>query len=336
MISRLFRIRSHSTDPYRNLALEEVLLRSVRKGQCILYLWQNADTVVLGRNQNAWAECDPAALKRSGGRLSRRLSGGGAVYHDTGNLNFTFLCRAEDSDRDRETQVILEAVRRLGVSADRTGRNDLVHDGRKFSGHAYYRSGDAVYHHGTIMLRVDMGRLSDVLRVSPVKLEKRGVASVRSRVMNLCEVAPDLTPDAMADALEETFPEVYGLPCEELPEDFADPEALDRAEKRYASREWIWGTKGPLPLHAEERFPEGVFRLDYETFVRQDGTAVFGQTVLSSDTLENDLDLTLADRLSGCVPDAGCVRRQLGTDAETDVGRILIRLTERIGGYQHV
>ena len=237
-MERLSIITTGNTVPYQNIALEKFLLDRVQPGQCFLYLWQNAHTVVIGRNQSALGEVRVAQLEVSGGHLARRLSGGGAVYHDLGNLNFTFVCRREDYDVARQTEVILRAVRALGVPARRTGRNDLVAgpaagaegadgagcaSGGKFSGHAYYRTGGACYHHGTLMVDVDLNALGRYLRPAPDKLAAKGVQSVRSRVVNLAQLVPGLTVGSLAEALCDAFEAEYGREAERLRFEAAEP-----------------------------------------------------------------------------------------------------------------
>ena len=166
MISTLKQITTDCTDPYRNLAAEKLLTRDVREGECILFLWQNRRTVVIGRNQNAWEECRVRQLEEDGGHLARRLSGGGAVYHDLGNLNFTFAVRKNDYDPEKQSDVIRRAAEKLGIAAERTGRNDLEAGGRKFSGSAYYETRGRCFHHGTVMMDVDTDALAAYLTVS--------------------------------------------------------------------------------------------------------------------------------------------------------------------------
>ena len=209
MIQRLLVCRSRGFDPYENLALEEALLHRVGEGELILYLWQNERTVVIGRNQNPWKECRTALLSEEGGHLARRLSGGGAVFHDLGNLNFTFLMPAQDYDLPRQLTVIQRACRSLGIPAERSGRNDLLADGRKFSGNAFYKHNGKAYHHGTLMVDVDLDRVQRYLSPSKAKLAAKGVESVRSRVVNLREFVPTLTVEQLADALIAALAEVY-------------------------------------------------------------------------------------------------------------------------------
>lgn len=188
----------------------------------ILYLWQNQNTVVIGRNQNAWKECRVQLLEQEGGRLARRLSGGGAVFHDLGNLNFTFLVPTDCYDLEKQLSVIQLACRSFGIEAVRSGRNDILAEGRKFSGNAFYQSGGRSYHHGTLLVDVDMTRMSRYLNPSKAKLEAKGVDSVRSRVVNLKELAPEITIDQLKVQLAAAFQEVYHLPCKHIA-----PEELD-------------------------------------------------------------------------------------------------------------
>ena len=239
MITSIALYEGLSVDPHYNLAVEQHLLETVREGQCILYLWQNRNTVVIGRNQNPWKECRTTLLNEEGGHLARRLSGGGAVFHDLGNLNFTFLVPQEDYDLDRQLTVIQKAVRSLGIPAEKSGRNDILSEGRKFSGNAFYKHNGKAYHHGTLLLDVDMDRLSRYLNPSKAKLRSKGVDSVRSRVVNLKEIRPDLTLEMLKEALYRSFGEVYGLQPERLTEQALDMEKIREITLR--NRSWEIG-----------------------------------------------------------------------------------------------
>ena len=135
---------------------------------------------------------------------------------ESGNLNFTMIMNTEDFDADRQTGVILKAVQLQGLKAEKNGRNDLTVEGKKFSGHAYYHHAGRSYHHGTLMMKVDMGQLPKYLNVSPLKLKAKGVQSVQSRVCNLCDFNPRISVADMKDSLREAFCQVYGLPVREL------------------------------------------------------------------------------------------------------------------------
>lgn len=261
MIDKLSCVFAPGTDPFGNLALEEYLLNNVMSGECILYLWQNEKTVVVGRNQNCWKECRVTQLEQDGGHLARRLSGGGAVYHGLGNLNFTFLVPREDYDVGKQTEVILEAVRSFGIDAERTGRNDLTIDGRKFSGHAYYRTDRACYHHGTLLIQDESAEMEKYLSVSREKLQAKSVDSVRARVCCLSDCCGELTVSAMQRALLVAFSQVYKLPFSPLEDSRIDHAALAALKEKYASADWRFGRKLPFEYEIGRRFSWGELQL---------------------------------------------------------------------------
>lgn len=296
-------IRTDCTDPYVNLAAEEHLTMTAEEGVMTLFLWQNAHTVVIGKNQNPWRECDVEAIKRDGIYLARRMSGGGAVYHDMGNLNFTFIAKDGLFDVERQTDVILLACRLLGINASKTGRNDLTVDGKKFSGHAYYSSHGYNYHHGTIMMDVAGDDLSKYLNVSKAKLESKGVESVRSRVTNLrgqveeplksADIKTLIT--AMQDAMVRAASREYGSEAvtEALP---AIPqELLDK----YASEEWRLGTRIPFTKTIEHRFEWG----GVEVQLGMKGEYI-RECRIYSDSLETEVFDVLEELVSDCRYDA--------------------------------
>lgn len=263
-IERLYLIDSKSFIPYHNQALEEFLLNNVDQESLILYLWQNRNTIVIGKNQNPFNECDVRKLEDDGGYLARRLSGGGAVYHDLGNLNFTFLSHKNNYDIEKQTKVILDAIIRMGLSAEKNGRNDLLIDGKKFSGHAYYSRGDRCYHHGTIMYDVDENALSGYLRVSKLKLKDKAVSSVRSRVINLKKLKKDLTIDEIKTDLISSLMDNYGSDIQTLQEESLDPEEIGKLEKRYSSEQWRYGKQKNYQYSIEKKFDFGIVRVEYD------------------------------------------------------------------------
>ena len=297
MISRLNVYQEKGFHPYYNLAVEKYLTFHVQEGQCILYLWQNRQTVVIGKNQNAWKECKVNKLEEDGGYLARRLSGGGAVYHDLGNLNFTFCVRKPDYDVSRQLKVILCAVTSLGVPAQKTGRNDLTVEGRKFSGNAFYESGGFCYHHGTLMMDVNKEELSKYLQVDPEKLKGKGVDSVRSRVVNLKEYCPDITADLLARSLTTAFSEVYGLQAEELDGSFFPDEALEEIQKDtkfFSSPEWLYGRNLPFTHRLSERFEWGGVEI-----LLQVNRGVIENCVCHTDAMDPDFAVRLSGYFQG-------------------------------------
>lgn len=296
MISRTFYYVQQGTDPYKNLALEQHLLETVPEGGCILYLWQNRHTVVIGKNQNAWKECKVKQLTDDGGTLARRLSGGGAVYHDLGNLNFTFLIHKADYNISRQLDVIVKALELLGIHAEKSGRNDLLASGRKFSGNAFYEAGDRCYHHGTLMVNVDRENLGKYLQVSAAKLKSKGVASVQARVINLTELKADLTLDMLKKALIDAMELVYGHKAEPWPGEAMDAEKVEIYRDFYASDEFRLNRKIPFTWELEHRFHWGEIQLQCEA-----NEGKIRQIEIYSDAMDAGLVEEIKTALTGSV-----------------------------------
>jgi lipoate-protein ligase A len=296
MVNKIYHFIGESTNPYHNLAIEQYLMETVGEDSCILYLWQNSHTVVIGRNQNAWGECRTTELNRDGGHLARRLSGGGAVYHDMGNLNFTFLVSKKNYDLPRQLQVIVTACRNLGLNAQITGRNDVAIDGRKFSGNAFFDSKGQAYHHGTLLVDVDMSKLGQYLMPSKAKLQSKGVDSVRSRVVNLRELCPELTIQRMKEEMLKAFQTVYGMPSEEMTAAQFDRDYVNQLRERNASWDWNYGKSLPASFVCEERYPWGGIQLQLQV---EKGRVV--AAAVYSDAMEWDIAHILRQSLQNCL-----------------------------------
>lgn len=295
MIQKLYVYESHNTDPYQNIALEKFLLETLAPGDCVLYLWQNKNTVVIGRNQNAWAECRTTLLEEEGGKMARRLSGGGAVFHDLGNLNFTFLVNDEDYDVDKQLSVIQVALAGLGLKAEKSGRNDLLVDGRKFSGNAFFHRNGHAYHHGTLLVNVDMDKLSRYLTPPKAKLEAKGVASVRSRVANLTEFVPELSCDSLRKYMAEAFSTVYALPYSVKELDADAKKAIEEDTKMLSSWQWLFGSRLPFSFSCEAKFDWGWIQIQLQ---------VESGVVVSAQVYSDSMDWTVSDSVSASL--MGC------------------------------
>lgn len=233
---------SDQTNPYLNIAVENYLVAQPSPDTVTMYLWKNRRTVVIGQNQNPFSECNVEALEADGGFLMRRRTGGGAVYHDDGNLNFSFVASHDLYDQTRQFSVIQRAVLDFGIVAELSGRNDILTEGRKFSGNAFSRGQHNNLHHGTILIRGNMEDLQRYLKPKPAKLMKHGVSSVKSRVVNLSELNAAITSGSIVPHLKSAFEEVYCGKATEV--SFADIIARPEAQRLYedfASPEWKYG-----------------------------------------------------------------------------------------------
>ena len=210
MIEKCYYLKSTSLDPYWNLAVEEYLLNHIPDDSMILFLWQNDRTVVIGRNQNAYKECHLREMEQDRCYLARRKSGGGAVYHDRGNLNFSLLMYLDSYDIAGQLQTVTDALCALGLPAEHNGRNDIEIDGFKVSGNAYLTINEKCLHHGTLLYDVDMYMMERYLNPSDRKIKARGFDSVKARVKNLKEFKPELTLEQLQEALMDQFANKYG------------------------------------------------------------------------------------------------------------------------------
>lgn len=315
MIDRLRIYESTRVDPYTNLATEKHLMDTTGPGECTLYLWQNQNTVVIGRNQNAWAECRTSLLEAEGGKLARRLSGGGAVFHDLGNLNFTFLTGRQDYDVDRQLSVIQAACAMVGIRAEKSGRNDLLADGHKFSGNAFYHNATHAYHHGTLLIDVDMEKLQRYLSPSKAKLEAKGVASVRSRVVNLNQLSAGLTCQAMKAYMADAFQTVYGLPSKNVVLSQSDLSAIEALRAEYSSWDYLYGAPLPFSFDCQARFPWGGVQLQLQA-----KSGIITAAKVYSDAMDWQLPRVIEQALTGrrfCLTDMTAAIRAAVADPQT-------------------
>ena len=255
-------LRLHTKDPYYNLAVEEYLLRYTKDD--IFMLWQNEKTVVIGKNQNAYAEVNLDYAKSEGIRISRRISGGGAVYHDMGNINYTFITSSDKAtalDYAYFTRPIIEALAALGVKAELSGRNDLECEGKKFSGNAQYTGDGRILHHGTLLFNTDADVMSRVLRVDKEKLAYRAVKSHKARVGNLAPLLGGITAEEFIERIEAYVLKATDADRIPVPENGE----IDALRMRNVSEDWILSDRRYLTSYTVQRrrkYPFGIVCVD--------------------------------------------------------------------------
>ncbi len=255
---------STSHDPWFNLATEDWIFRDMDPNQSVLFLWRNAETVVIGRFQNPWSECHTAKMEADGVKLARRQSGGGAVFQDLGNTNFTFMSGKELYSKEKNIKVITSALKVFGINAYASGRNDLLvddHEGpKKISGSAFKETKDRAFHHGTLLIKANLSKLADYLRPDEKKLTSKGITSVRSRVANLTEFAPELDHTTLTQQIIEEFFELHQqrVEVETLnPESLAEIPALKKYYEFLKDWNWRFGETPKFNHHFDERLSFG-------------------------------------------------------------------------------
>ena len=295
------------TDPHRNMAFDDYVLESLPLQEPVFYLWQNAPAVIIGLNQSAYAEVDLPYLEAHGIVLARRVTGGGAVYHDLGNLNYSFA--GPLSAMEGAEGWMAQILQRLGVPAQRSGRNDILVEGRKCSGYAKRLYKDRMMVHGTLMWDVDLEQLTAALAVPGSKLHAAGIASVRSRVANLKDWLPQFPNLAAFQAA------LQGLLADgdsEIPLSAAQKAEIDRlADEKFRRWEWNFGHSPESAFVKERKFPCGTVRVRYNLrrgrlselcfegdFIGNRPSSELAQTLIGT-RLEDLADVSVADYFDG-------------------------------------
>ena len=256
-------LKNPSTNPYYNMAFDEYCLESLPIDEPVFFLWQNRPAVIVGYNQEVNTEVNLDYLKEKGIDLVRRVTGGGAVYHDLENLNYTIVGRSEDLERDypEYAALMMKALQALGVPATLSGRNDILVEGKKVSGFAKRVCKNRLMVHGTLMYNVDVDVLTHVLNPSTTKLQSKGIASVRSRVTNLCNYLPELSDlQAFKNRLEEILSNNYSDAEYKLSEtDLAHIQQL--TDEKFATWEWNYGRSPKATLVHSARLACGTVEI---------------------------------------------------------------------------
>ena len=295
----MFILTLGSTDPFFNLSAEEYFL--CEKDEDFFLLWQNEPCIVIGRNQNAADEINGDYVRTRSLPVVRRMTGGGAVYHDTGNLNFSFIINGE-ADRVELCRPVIDVLRSIGVVAEISGRNDITVDGRKVSGTAMCSRGGRSLFHGTLLISADLEAMSEALKPDENKLIGHGVKSVRSRVANLSEYTEEVSPDIigamLAGYMTERGGEIYGL-------GESDIEAIEKLrDSKYSTDEWNCGAE-QLQKPERSRLSCGTVYIKKKTaFGRIEDIRIFGDFMNTGDVSEIEKRLKGIELRRGAITSA--------------------------------
>jgi lipoate---protein ligase len=248
------------TDPRINLAIEEYALKNLDINESYLLFYINEPSIIIGKNQNTIEEINTDYVEKEGLYVVRRLSGGGAVYHDLGNLNFSFITKDDGEsfhNFQKFTEPVVKALNKLGVNAELSGRNDLLAEGRKISGNAQFSTKGRMFSHGTLLFDSEMENVVSALKVKKDKIESKGIKSIRSRVANISEFLPEKMKieEFRSTLLDYIFD---GSDVEEYvlsEEDWANIHELSK--ERYQNWEWNYGKSPKFNLQHSHRFPVG-------------------------------------------------------------------------------
>ena len=308
----MYYIENDSNDPRFNLALEQFVFDHLSREHDYFMLWRNDNAIIVGKHQNTIGEINLPYVQEKGIRVVRRLSGGGAVYHDLNNLNFTFIVSAvgrQSFDFASFCRPVVSALAELGVSAEINGRNDMTIDGKKFSGNAQYRKRDRIMHHGTILYDSNLSIVSQALAVSRDKIESKGLKSVQSRVTNVKPyMTEDIPVERFVTALRDAMFRDYALQSYTL--DAAQQAAVEKLQSEvYDTWDWNFGASPPYSI-CKERRVENCGKLEVHMDVEKgviQRIAFFGDYFGDGDTAE------LGERLVGQKAERAALQEALAT-----------------------
>jgi len=249
-----------STDPYFNLALDEYAMQNIDVGEDYFFLWQNKPAIIIGKNQNTLEEINPQFVEDMGITVARRVSGGGAVFQDFGNLNFTIITNIADVNKvdfKKYVQPVIKALESMGVKAEASGRNDILIDGRKISGNAQRQEKGRLMHHGTLMFDVNVEHMVRALNVAEDKFISKAAKSVRSRVTNIKDYLPEGTTLTAFWEQLHYYLSNEGQDQEIILSDEQRAEVARIAQTKYAPWDWIYAKSPAFNYRNSERFSGG-------------------------------------------------------------------------------
>lgn len=309
-------IHNRSHDPYYNMAMEEFLL--LHKKQEAIMLWRNSPAVIVGYHQNAIEEVDTDFIKQHNIRVVRRLTGGGAVFHDLGNINFTFIEQTDnflENSYARFTKPIIDYLNSLGIKAELSGRNDLTIDGQKFSGNAQVKKENFMMHHGTLLYQADFKNLTGALKPKEIKIASKGIKSVRSRVTNIASHLPQpMTIEDFLEGLYQFFMQNGAVPYSLTKEETQFVQRL--AKEKYSTWDWNFGISPSYQYQNSAKFPFGIVDVRFQvTGGKMQQVRIFGDFFAKAEIAE------LEHRLNGCPHEQKALQNCLNT---VDIDKYII------------
>ncbi len=257
-------ILSKNHDPYWNLALEEYLMDTATGRTPSLLFWRSKPSVIIGKNQNPWRECNLCAIRKYGACLARRLSGGGAVYHDRGNLNYAFILERTAYNEKRQFGVIQRALKGLGIETQIMNRNSLMAGDYKISGNAFCFRKESAMHHGTILVDSDLDRLRKYLVPEQYGIETHAIGSIKSEVINLRDLDSAISMEDVRNAVSNEFSRCYNVSRNDVSaENLVKSDIIESRRRHYLSDEWIYDHTPSFSITLMKSFKWGAMQLDF-------------------------------------------------------------------------